>query len=323
MNGSPASDSGTTFSWFVPGASTTAAGTDLLLAVTLALCAAVALLLAALIVIFAVRFRAGRDVDRSGAPTHAGGLEAAWTVAPLLVFMALFAWAARDYVRLIRTPADALPVYVVAKQWMWKLEHRNGRREINELHVPLGEPVRLVMTSQDAIHSFFVPAFRLKQDVLPGRYTTLAFTATRLGEFRLFCAEYCGAQHSGMLGRVVVMTPADYARWVAAGPNEPGLAQRGFELVRRHGCTGCHAAGSTVHAPMLEGLIGRTVHLQDGRSIVADETYVRDSILLPRKDVVAGYAPVMPSFAGQLDEDDIVAIVAWLRSTSTAPGGTR
>ena len=178
------------------------------------------------------------------------------------------------------------------------------------------------MTSQDAIHSFFVPAFRLKQDVVPGRYTTLAFTATRPGEYRLFCSEYCGAQHSEMLGRVVVLTPTDFARWLAAGPAEPGLAQRGFELFRRFGCSGCHAAGSTVPAPLLDGLIGRTVHLQDGRTLVADENYVRDSILLPRKDVVAGYEPVMPSFAGQLGEDDLVALIAYIRSTSSA-GGAR
>jgi len=223
----------------------------------------------------------------------------------------------------VRTPADALPVQVVAKQWMWKLEHRNGRREINELHVPLGEPVRLVMTSQDVIHSFYVPAFRLKQDVVPGRYTTLAFTATRLGEYHLFCAEYCGSEHSMMTGRIVVMTPAEFARWLAAGPAEPGLAQRGFELYRRHGCSGCHDPQSTVGAPPLEGLIGRTVHLQDGRSLVADENYVRDSILEPRKDIVAGHQPVMPSFAGQLDEEDIAALVAWMRATAPRAEGRR
>jgi cytochrome c oxidase subunit 2 len=311
------------FRWWTESASATAARTDRLFLVMLLLCALVAMVLATLITVFAVRFRRSRATDRGNPPSQARGLEVAWTVATLLVFIALFAWGATDYVALVRTPADALPVYVVAKQWMWKLQHRNGRREIDELHVPLGQPVRLVMTSQDAIHSFFVPAFRLKQDVVPGRYTTLSFTATKLGEFHLFCAEFCGTQHSAMIGRVVVMTPADFARWLAAGPAEPGLAQHGFELFRRLGCSGCHAAGSTVHAPSLEGLIGRTVHLQDGRSLVADENYVRDSILLPRKDVVAGFEPVMPSFAGQVDEDDIVAIVAWIRSTSSTGGGGR
>jgi cytochrome c oxidase subunit 2 len=303
------------FSLLAQSASSAAERTDLLFTAMLVLCAVVALALAALIVIFSIRYRRGSPADRSAPPSQARALEVAWTVLPLAIFVAIFAWSAFDYVHLVSVPADALPVYVVARQWMWKLEHRNGRREINELHVPLGEPVRLVMTSQDVIHSFFVPAFRLKQDVVPGRYTSLSFTATQLGEFHLFCAEYCGSQHSGMLGRVVVMQPADYARWLAAGPAQPGIAERGFELFRRFGCSGCHAAGSTVHAPSLVGLIGRTVHLQDGRSLVADESYVRDSMLLPGKDVVAGFEPVMPSFAGQLDEEQIEALIAYIRST--------
>jgi len=313
MSASPTLASPAGFSLFTPGASTLAPRTDLLFGALLVLCAGVALALAALMLVFAIRYRRGARVDLRNAPARAPRLEAAWVLTPLAIFIGIFAWSAVDYVHLVRTPADALPVQVVAKQWMWKLEHRNGRREINELHVPLGEPVRLVMTSQDVIHSFYVPAFRLKQDVVPGRYTTLAFTATRLGEYHLFCAEYCGSEHSMMTGRIVVMTPAEFARWLAAGPAEPGLAQRGFELYRRHGCSGCHDPQSTVGAPPLEGLIGRTVHLQDGRSLVADATYLRDSILVPARDVVAGFAPVMPSFAGLLDEEDIAALVAWMR----------
>jgi cytochrome c oxidase subunit 2 len=307
------------FSLLAQSASTAAQRTDLLFTAMLVLCAVMALALAALIVYFSIRYRRGSQVDRSAPPSQARGLEVAWTLLPLVVFVAIFIWSAFDYVRMVSVPADALPVYVVAKQWMWKLEHRNGRREINELHVPLGEPVRLVMTSQDAIHSFFVPAFRLKQDVVPGRYTSLSFTATQLGEFHLFCAEYCGSEHSGMLGKVVVMPPADYARWLSQDSAEPGIAQRGFELFRRFGCSGCHTAGSTVHAPSLDGLLGRTVHLQDGRSLVADENYVRDSMLLPKKDIVAGFEPVMPSFAGQLDEEQIDAIIAYIRSTGRSP----
>jgi len=170
------------------------------------------------------------------------------------------------------------------------------------------------MSAQDAIHSFYVPAFRLKQDVLPGRFTGLWFTPTQLGEFHLFCAEYCGTEHAQMTGRIVVMPPAEFSRWLAAGPQEPGLAQYGFTLFRQLGCSGCHAAGSSVHAPSLAGLLGRQVHLQDGRTVVADENYVRDAILLPRKDVVAGFDPVMPSFAGQVGEEDIQALVAYLRA---------
>ncbi len=296
-------------------ASTQADRTDHIFLAMVLLCGAVAAILFVLVVFFAVRYRRGSRVDRTP-PRELRGIEILWTVSPLLVFLAVFAWAARDFVTLADPPADALPVTVVAKQWMWKLQQRNGRREINELHVPQGEPVVLTMTSQDVIHSFFVPAFRLKQDVLPGRYTRLWFTATQVGEFPLFCSEYCGSEHSQMTGRVVVMTPADYGRWLASGPAQPSLAQYGFALFRQLGCSGCHDARSTIHAPLLDGVYGRTVHLQDGRSVVADDNYLRDAILLPTKDIVAGFAPVMPSFAGQVSEDDLQALIAYLKSTS-------
>jgi cytochrome c oxidase subunit 2 len=274
-----------------------------------------AIALAGLIIFFSIRYRKGSRADRSNPPSGARGLEVAWTVIPLLIFLGIFTWAASDYAQLYRAPNDALPVFVVAKQWMWKVQHANGRREIDELHVPLGEPVRLVMTSQDVIHSFFIPAFRVKQDVVPGRYTSLWFKATKVGTFHLFCAEYCGTDHAGMRGRVIVMEPDAYARWLQQGNTTSGIAAQGFALFRKFGCSGCHSAGSSVHAPDLNGLLGRTVHLQDGRSLVADEAYVRDSILLPKKDVVAGYAPIMPSFAGQVSEEDVLALIEYLRQT--------
>lgn len=295
-------------------ASTQASRTDALFLAMLLLCGTVALVLLALVVFFALKYRRGRAVDRSE-PREMKGIEIAWTIAPLLVFFGIFGWAARDYVTMADPPANALPVSVVAKQWMWKLQHRNGRREINELHVPLGEPVVVTMTSQDVIHSFFIPAFRLKQDVVPGRYTRLWFTATQLGEFPLFCSEYCGSEHSQMTGRVVVMSPSDYGRWLASGPAQPSMAQYGFALFRQLGCSGCHDPRSTIRAPLLDCLYGRTVHLQDGRSLVADENYLRDSILVPDKDVVAGFAPVMPSFASQVSEEDLQALVAYIQST--------
>jgi len=301
-------------------ASAQASRTDALFLAMLLLCGTVAVVLLVLVTWFSLRYRRSRVVDRTP-PRQMKGIEVAWTVTPLLIFFGVFGWAARDYVTMADPPADALPISVVARQWMWKLQHRNGRREINELHVPLGQPVRLLMTSQDAIHSFFVPAFRLKQDVVPGRYTGLWFTATKLGEFRLFCAEYCGTDHSQMLGRIVVMPPAEYTRWLGSGNEQPSLAQYGFALFRSLGCSGCHEPASTVHAPSLDGILGRTVHLQDGRTIVADENYVRDSILVPRKDVVAGFAPVMPSFAGQVSEEDIEALIAYLRSTGATAAG--
>jgi cytochrome c oxidase subunit 2 len=302
------------FDWLTPAAASAAAPVDrLLLALTL-LCGTVALVIFVVMLWFSFRYRLNARKPHPPPRSNLPWLEIAWVVTPLLIFIGLYAWSARDYLRLYEPPPDALPVAVVARQWMWKLQHRNGRREIDELHVPLGQPVLLTMSSQDVIHSFYVPAFRLKQDVLPGRSTRLWFTATKLGEYHLFCAEYCGSEHAHMLGRIVVMTPADYARWLAAGAAEPGLAQQGFALFRRLGCSGCHDAGSTVHAPLLQGLAGRTVHLQDGRTVVADDQYLRDSILLPRKDVVAGFAPVMPSFAGQVSEEDLRALIAYLES---------
>lgn len=300
----------------LPASASTAAGRfDMLMLALVLLMGTVAIAIALLIVCFSVRYRKGSSADRSNAPTGARKLEIAWTVTPLLIFLVIYAWAAWDYGWLYRTPDNAMPVFVVAKQWMWKLEHQNGKREISELHVPLGQPVRVVMTSQDVIHSFYVPAFRIKQDVVPGRYVSIWFTPTKEGEYDLFCAEYCGTEHSMMRGRIVVMPPNKFAQWLQGGAAHPGMAARGFELFRRYGCSGCHTAGSSVHAPDLNGILGRVVHLQDGRVLTADENYVRDSILLPDKDVVAGYAPIMPPFAGQISEEDIMEIIEYLRST--------
>jgi cytochrome c oxidase subunit 2 len=288
---------------------------------SLALClllltGAVALVLLALMIGFSVRYRAGSKADRTHVPKKGLPVEIAWTVIPLLLFLGIYAWGAIDYVKLYQAPSNAMPVFVVAKQWMWEAEHRNGRREIGQLHLPLGRPVRMIMTSQDVIHSFFVPDFRVKQDVVPGRYTSIVFTPSRTGEYRLYCAEYCGTEHALMLGRIVVMQPAAFTQWLEAGPRQPGMAARGYELYRRYGCSGCHAAGSSVHAPDLTGLLGRRVHLADGRELTADEPYIRDSILLPTKDVVAGYAPIMPSFAGQISEEDILAIIEYIRESA-------
>src|SRR4051812_41747412 len=207
---------------------------------------------------------------------------------------------------------------------MWKTRHPSGAREINELHVPIGEPVRLLMTSQDVIHSFFVPAFRIKQDVVPGRLTETWFQATKPGEYHLFCAEFCGTEHAVMGGRIVVMKPDDYARWARAQPESDDLGREGGRLFISLGCSGCHAASSRVHAPSLVGLYGRLVHLSDGRTATADEAYLRDSILQPKKDIVAGFEPIMPSFAGVVDEDDMQRLVAYLmslRTTASAAAG--
>lgn len=301
----------------LPASASAGAGRlDALALAMLLLTGVVGLAVLVLIVVFCVRYRAAAVVDRAHPPAIDRPLEIGWTVAPLLLFFAVFAWAAFDYAKLYSPPADAMPVSVVAKQWMWKAEHAGGRREVGELHVPLGQPVQLLMTSQDVIHSFFVPAFRIKQDVLPGRYTSTWFTATVAGTYDLFCAEFCGTEHAVMRGRIVALAPADFARWLEAGPDQPGMAARGFALFRRFGCSGCHAAGSTVHAPDLSGLLGRRVHLADGRTLTADANYVRDSILLPDKDVVAGYAAIMPSFAGQIGEEDLLAIIEYIKEST-------
>jgi len=303
-------------------ASSIASRVDLLFVALLALCGTVALGIAATIVVFCVRYRAGHRADRRHPPTQARALEVGWAVAPLLVFIGVFVWAAWTYAQSRRVPPDALAIHVVAKQWMWKLEHANGKQEIDELHVPVDRPVLLILASQDAIHSFFVPAFRLKQDVVPGRYTQLWFTATRVGEFRMMCSEFCGSQHSAMLGRVIVMRQPDYSRWLDAPPNpavaraEPAGAprDRGRALFDRLACASCHGAGSSVRAPRLEGLYGGRVELEGSDSVVADDAYLRESIVAPGRRIVRGQAALMPSYADQLDAEQIEDLVAYLRA---------
>jgi cytochrome c oxidase subunit 2 len=304
------------FSLLPASASDAATHLDALALGLLLLTGAVALGVMVLMTWFCVRYRAGTQADRSDPPARGRALEIAWIALPLALFFGIYAWGAIDYARLYAAAPNARPVFIVAKQWMWKAEHPDGRREINTVHLALGKPVRLLMTSQDVIHSFFVPAFRIKQDVVPGRYTSIGFTPTREGDFHLFCAEFCGTDHAVMGGDVIVLRPAAYARWVAGGHGQPGMAARGFALFRRYGCSGCHAAGSSVHAPDLNGIYGRRVHLQDGRELTADDAYLRDAILLPARDVVAGYAPIMPSFAGQIGEEDLLAILQYLRETA-------
>ncbi len=298
---------------FLPAASDIAQRVDLLFYTLVALTGMVAIAIITLMIVFCMRYRAGAQVDRTNPPVGLRWLEYGWTFTPLVIFLAIFCWAAVVYAHFYAPAPGAMTVFVVGKQWMWKAEHANGRREIDELHLQLGQPVRLVLSTEDVIHSFYVPAFRIKQDAVPGRYTTISFTPTREGEYWLHCAEYCGTDHARMGGRVVVMAPAAFATWLERGTSNASLAALGFELFRRKGCSGCHAAGSTVHAPDLAGVYGRVVHLQDGRTLVADEGYLRDSILLPKKDVVAGYAPIMPSFQGQLDEGELAALITYLK----------
>jgi len=302
-----------------PQASDIASRADALFFALLAVTGAVALAIFAVIAAFAWRYRRGAKARREQPPTGWLPVEIAWTATPLAIFLGIFAWGATLYGSLYDDAGGAMPVYVVGKQWMWKLQHANGKREVGELHLPLGQPVRLVLTTEDVIHSFYVPAFRIKQDAVPGRYTAVSFTPTELGSFALRCAEYCGTQHSGMLGTVVVMHPADFERWLSQGVDGGTMAARGFELFRRFGCSGCHSPRSTVHAPELTGIYGRTVHLADGRSVVAGDAYLRDSILLPDRDVVAGFESRMPSFQGQVSEEQILDLLAYLKSARHIP----
>src|ERR1700722_15609357 len=247
-------------------------------------------------------------------------LEISWSVLPFFVMLTFFVWGTVLFFQERTPPANATEVYVVAKQWMWKIEHMEGQREINELHVPTGENVKLIMTSQDVIHSFFIPAFRVKQDVLPGRYTTLWFKATVPGRYHLFCAEYCGTMHSGMGGDIIVMEPQDYAQWMAGGASAP-LQDTGKELFASLGCATCHREDAQGRGPNLAGIYNKPVLLEDGRTVTADENYVRESILNPTAKIVSGFKPIMPTFQGIVSHEQINALVAYVKSLNQPPPG--
>jgi cytochrome c oxidase subunit 2 len=294
-------------------ASNWAGRVDGLFLALLALSLFVGIVLAGLVIIYVVRYRAGHPAERRAHVEHAELLETLWTLVPLVIFIGLFVVGARTYLDMSRPPADALDIYGVGKQWMWKFQHPSGRAEINTLHLPLGRAVRIVLASDDVIHSFYVPAFRVKKDAVPGRYNEVWFTPTRVGTYRLLCAEFCGADHSRMQGFAVVVSQADYARWSAHAGTVSDLAAEGERLYRALGCGGCHDAGSTVHAPPLANIYGRRIPTDRG-FVTADEAYLRDSILVPNRVVTAGYAPVMPAYAQQITEGDVLRLIAYLKT---------
>ena len=300
-------------------ASTVAAEVDAFFYFLVSVSAFFALLIATLLVYFAVRYRRRSDTDRPHGIEGALQLELLWTLIPFGLTMVMFVWSASIYIKLQRPPDNAIQVFVVGKQWMWKLQHIEGQREINELHVPVGRPVKLTMTSEDVIHSFYVPAFRIKQDVLPGRYTTTWFEATKPGVYHLFCTEYCGTQHSGMIGSIIVMEPAEFATWLSGGVKQ-SLASAGETLFQQLGCTSCHLDEGTGRGPVLTGLLGRQVQLNNGTTIVADETYVRESILTPQAKIVAGYQPIMPTFKGLVSEEQLLQLIAYIKSKGAGGG---
>jgi cytochrome c oxidase subunit II len=306
------------FPLFPEQASTTASRVDALFFFLIAVSVFFAALIFLLIVIFAIRYRRRAEDERPKPIEGELWLEVLWSVIPFGLTMVMFVWGAVIFFDIYNPPDDALQISVVGRQWMWKAQHPTGQSEINELHVPLGQPVKLMMTSEDVIHDFYLPAFRIKQDVLPGRYTNVWFEATKAGVYQLFCAEYCGTQHSGMIGRVVVLEPAEFEKWLSGGATGVSMIDQGASLFKRFGCETCHRAGGTSQGPSLAGLFGKTVKLQGGTAVTADENYIRESILDPRAKIVAGYQPIMPTFKGLVSEEGLLQLIAYIKSLDGA-----
>jgi cytochrome c oxidase subunit 2 len=301
-------------------ATTTALQVDLLFGFLVIVCGSVGTLVAVLLISFCIRYRRRSHEIGNPPPTNAShALEWFWSLSPLGVFVVMFIWGGNVYYHAFRAPPGALTLYVVGKQWMWKCQHPEGQREINTLHVPVGRPVKLLLVSEDVIHSFFVPAFRMHMDVLPHRYTSTWFEATRPGSYHLFCSQYCGTQHAGMVGKVIALAPAEYQKWLTYSA-EGSLAMQGRQVFLKHRCLSCHSADEQARAPLLENLYGATVPLRDGRTAMADENYLRESIINPSAKIIAGHSDIMPSFQGQVTEEEILALIAFIRSLRA--GGT-
>ena len=270
-------------------------------------------LVAVLLLVFSIRYRR----EKNPVATQVEGstlLEATWTIIPLAIFLLTFVWGALLYFRIYDPPANAMNIYIVGKQWMWKAEHPGGQHEINALHVPTGKPIQLTMISQDVFHSFSIPDFRIKREVIPGRYSTVWFEPTQVGTYHLFCTQYCGTQHSGMIGEVTVMTPADYKKWLEQSNSGQSLAQNGERLFASMGCNSCHNGTAAARGPSLAGVYGSKLTLTDGRQILVDDAYLRNAILNPSEHVTAGFAPIMPTYQGQISEDGLIDLVEFIKN---------
>jgi cytochrome c oxidase subunit 2 len=302
-------------SFFFPEAASAQAGqVDAVFFFLVAITAFFSVLIATLVIVFAVKYHRKND-EEVGVAIHGSlALELLWTVIPFGIAMVMFGWGAKVFFDLSRPPVGATEIYVVGKQWMWKVQHTDGMREINELHVPVGRPVKLIMGSEDVIHSFYIPAFRVKADVIPGRYNTMWFEATKAGTYHLFCAEYCGTKHSGMIGSVVVMEPAEFQGWKGGGKAEDSPVAAGAKLFQDLTCITCHLSGSQGRGPSLTNVFGHQVTLQDGAKVTADEAYIRESILNPQAKIVAGFQPLMPTFQGLVTEEQLLQLIAYIRS---------
>jgi cytochrome c oxidase subunit 2 len=281
---------------------------------------AFSVLIAAAIIFFAIKYRRRSPGELPRPRAGSLVLEVTWTVIPLIIAMTIFVWGASVYFRLYRAPNQAMEIFVVGKQWMWKFQHATGQREINELHIPVGSRIKLTMTTEDVIHSLYLPAFRVKADVVPGRYTQLWFEPTKVGRYYIFCAEYCGTNHSGMGGYVEVMEPTAYQQWLSGGGSESAAAQ-GQKVFQERGCVSCHQEDKQGRGPMLQGLFGKQQPLQTGEVVTVDETYIRESILNPQAKVVAGFQPIMPTYQGLLSEEQILQLIAYIRSMGTGTEG--
>jgi len=294
-------------------------GVDHVFIFLLIVCGAMTAAIFLTIFYFAIKYRRRSEEERPRPPRGNLPLELVWTAVPLGIFLFIFGWGAKVYYENLNPPSDAMQIYVVGKQWMWQLQHPEGQREINELHVPVGWPVELVLTSQDVIHSFYVPAFRIKRDAVPGRYATAWFRATTPGRYHLFCAEFCGTEHSHMTGWVYVMSQADYEQWLSGAVGGESMAGVGKRLFQKLGCANCHGR----ICPSLDGLYTKGVRLADGRVVTADDDYLRESILDPGAKVVAGFPNIMPSFKGVVSEEDLLKLIAYIKSQGSPAMGSK
>lgn len=312
------------FNFLPTQASTAALPVDLVYLFIVAVTIFFTALIYFLVMFFAVRYRRRSDSERPKPIEGNHLLEIIWIGVPTLIVLVMFAAGAIVYFYIFHPPKDGIQMYGVGKQWMWKFQHPDGRREINDLHVPTGTPVKLTLTSEDVIHSFFVPAFRVKMDVVPGRYNQTWFEATVPGEYHLFCAEYCGTEHSKMIGKVIVMKPEDYAQWLSgqdptAGVPTESMAERGAKIFQDMRCATCHALGTVPGlGPKLRDIYGETIELEGGQTVTVDDGYLRESILLPTKRIVKGYQPLMPTYQGQISEEDVLSVVAYIKSLTQA-----
>ena len=305
------------FSFQPPQASTIAQGVDYLYYFLVAIDVFFTALIFITIFYFAVRYHRRSEQEQ---PQQIEGnipLEMLWTAIPLGIVLVVFVWGTGLFIKNARPPRASTEIFVVGKQWMWKLQHPEGVEEIDELHVPVNQPIKLTMTSEDVIHDFAVPAFRIKKDVVPGLYTTEWFEATRTGTFHLFCDQYCGTNHSLMKGQVIVMEPTDYERWLSGGIHGMSMAEAGAKLYNDLTCITCHGTG---RGPYLAGIYNHPVKLNDGTTVIADDAYLRESILYPSAQIVEGYSPIMPTFKGQITEEQVLQLIAYIKSLTPQEG---